>query len=429
MLSLTNVDNLFNFLSESSLNARRKLLGNEHKNTDPFTTDFGESLYEYKGAKICHHKFDFTVEGPRCKLCNAFCLLSDDGEIIPGRDIRINSGKNIGKHVTILQYDKEHVKFGEYRPINLNIDSHFTFIGNIIKYQIMKNNSCSISHKVLISSILNTYKSIDSISTNFIGLWVCDKVNLVYYINNDKNIIDYNFDRRKVLETISSLIFLCHNNAYSQGDPDHNTITIQDCNIDHFISKDSSFKMSSRILVNPGKFSSYRINYNGRNLFYVDKDSNENSIIPNIEIGYIFDNEQCQPLQITDSPCMDNYLNKRIMYVRLSRELLNFTKTTGINLFPGVYFYIYLTLFFLNKSFNDIVLNNSDILTRIRRLFLSNEDFTIYTELIRANLGKKFTFDEITQLIISTNIRLRLDSFTVISRFFVSSLLENSGNR
>lgn len=429
LMSLINVDNLFSFLEESNLNARRKLIGAKIEGLEPFSADFSGHIYEYKGEKICHHKFDFTLDGPRCKLCNAFCLLSEDGEIISGRDIRINSGKNIGRHIVVIQYDKEHINFGEYKPVNLRIDSHFSFINNIIKYQIMKNNSCTVSHEVLISSILNTYKTPDTISTKFLGVWVCDKVNLVYYNNIDKNIIDYTFDRRKVIETILSLIYLCTLNNYSQGDPDHSNITIQDVNIDHFIQKDVSFKLTSRILVKPSKYSSYRIEYNGRNLFYVDKDSDENPVVPYVEIGYIFNDEINSVLQISESPCMENYLQNRILYIKLNREIIEFIKNTGINLFPGVYLYIYLTIFLLNKSFYEIIKTENDLLIRIRRLFLSDEDFTNYLTMIRTNLERKLSFDEIIQLIISSNIRLRLDSHSIILNFFNRTLFEYSSNR
>ena len=50
-MSLTNVDNLFDFLEETSLNARRKLLGYYNSGIEPFVGNLSEYIYEYKGEK------------------------------------------------------------------------------------------------------------------------------------------------------------------------------------------------------------------------------------------------------------------------------------------------------------------------------------------------------------------------------------------
>ena len=149
-------DNIFSKLSEISTETKRWLVGKYFEGID-FKTDLSKAIPIYKGEKICHKKFNFTLDGGRCFWCNTFSLLTSDGDIIFDTPIPIECGSYRGQRLIISKSEIPKVPFGIYEKHEVRFISHILNIEKMFDMERMINKSCDASHNISISSLINRF--------------------------------------------------------------------------------------------------------------------------------------------------------------------------------------------------------------------------------------------------------------------------------
>ena len=120
--------------------------------------------------------------------------------------------------------------------------------------------------------------------------------------------------------------------------------------------------------------------------------------------------------QITKSPVIKSYAANRVAIFRPTMDMINYIRTSGINVFPQLNFFLYLTILLTNRSFYNIFINSkmNDILRKICIVDGSN-DYEKYIGVVRENFDRDLNADQIAELIISSQIRIRYDLIQLIS--------------
>lgn len=415
MNSISNIDDLIKEFTNTSIESRRHLVG-KYSSTESFSENI-DYCYRYKGNKICHHKFDFTDKGTRCMMCNSLCLLSEDGNIISDREILIKRGNLSGKYLIVKQYENKSLseKFGFYELDMTLIDSHISNITNIRKLQRMINRSCDLSHLLAISLLINSNDF--TFKTSLIGYWICEKVNVLNIKYSNNKLINTTFDNKMLIDSLYNIIKLCSDDSFNHGSPCSDDLSL--INESHSVDLGGGKKkiINSKLNIVPGIYSSFKISCYGRNIFYVGKNSVIEIEEPNWNVSHIF-GVKCGKSTIHDSPCMEEYTNNRLTVFKPSKEIVNYIRLTGINVFPQLNLFIYLTIFLLNRSYYNCYINHP-VSKKFEKLFVSPDEHRNYMILISQNIGKNLNADEIVDLIISSNIRIRGDILKVIPSLII----------
>lgn len=409
MNCITKTDDIFRKLNEISNETKRWLIG-KYFTEAKYTTDLTKSIPSYNGESICHRKFNFTTEGTRCFWCNTFSLLSTDGEIYPGIPISIECGSYRGQKLIIDQYDKNSVPFGTYEPDDITLTSHLLNIEKTVVKQRMINRSCDASHSIAISSLINASQF--PFKSRILGGWICDKVNLIKLLPMPGNISEILFTPEMAKDIFFQLFFIAGTDSFNHGSPASRHLFVANIPTKFTVGK-KEIKMGFTLMIDPDRYSSFSVDYNGRKLYFVGKHSVDTIREPNWNIDFIIGCDNSGRAKITKSPCLKKYLSSRILTLSPSVEIMNYIRLTGINVFPQLYFFLYITIALLNKSFFDSITNNG-VLNLIKKIFI-DEDYDKYIDIIKSNQNKILSEDEILNLIIVSGVRIRLDLFEILN--------------
>lgn len=412
-LTILNVNDLIGKLCSNNNEIKRWILGKYNQET-PFCTDLTKCVPIYNGVKICHKRFSFTQNGPKCPWCNSFCLLTDDGEIVSGEEIKIQTGSMIGQKIIVYKYERKNNPFGLYEPDTPIISSHLSNIKNNITRQRMINKSCDVSHYLAISALINTldapYKS------RCMGGWVCDTVNIVKIVPNLGTIYSMNFTQQTMKDIFLQVYLLSNSESFNHGSPSTDTFSFNSYVSKTQIIQGKFYNMNITLLVEPDKYSSFFSSYNGRNLYFVGKDSNLTINEPNLNIEYRIGEKNILYsrafFRLSDNPCMSEYIAARITTFKPTYELVNYIRHTGLNPFPPLNLFLYLTILLTNRSFYDEFCT-SNFFNMISELLTKEESLRYFTK-IRENFGKKLSADEILNILITSDIKIRIDSIYLL---------------
>ena len=417
---IVNSNDVFTEMSKLSLETRRYLLG-KYETTPSYETNFTKITPKYCGEKKCHLKFNFTVDGPRCFWCNTMCLLTESGEIIPNEPIPIKSGTYKGQIITVNQYPIPEIPFGTYKPINTNHNSHLNTIRRTVSRQRMVNCSDRSSHDIAISSLLNSDPNLP-FKSRTLGSWICDNVNVLKLIPTLGTFNTCSFTSEIMKSTFFQLFVLAATDSFSHGEPSTSNMWISNFPTIFPVDKTRKINMTTTVFLDPSIYSSYTVEYNDRRLYFVGKDSQADIKEPDWNIDFKFNAGKSYCENLTKSPCMKSYLNERISTILPSMELMNYIRFTGINVFPQFYFFIYMTIALLNKSFHENFMK-SEALKIFQKTFLEY-DYIKYMDTINSHLGENKSADGIIQLLIDSGIRIRHDTITIIKSDILKYMFE-----
>lgn len=402
-------DEVFTTLYNISTETKRWLVG-KYFTGDIFKTDLSKAIPVYTGDSICHRKFNFTTEGTKCFWCNTFSLLTQDGEIVSKQPINIETGSFRGQKILIEKSDKPIVPFGTYEKHIINVNSHILYVEKMIRMERMINKSCDASHSIAISSLINAspvpFKSI------ILGGWICDNVNTVKLVPTPGNINNITFNNEMVKDMFFQLFILSGTDYFNHGSPSAKHLFVAAINSKYNKSKTEEINMKYTLFIDPDIYSSFYTEYNGRKLHFVGRHSIETIPEPNWNVKYIV-GYPSQKSQITKSPCIKKYAENRIATFKPNMDMINYIRLTGINVFPSLNFFLYLTIFMTNKTFHDIFVNSS-LMAILDKVFLE-DDKNKYFTIIRNNFGRDFTADQIVELLIDSDINIRYDLFSLIN--------------
>lgn len=399
-------DDLFKKIEESQKNWKRISLGQKYgANGTGF--DLYDSLEKYSGKEICNHRFNFLLEGNRCKECNAFSLLTHEGNIL-NHDIVITSGMNNGKVLQITKYNIDN-KFGYYKlfPNKVPVDMlrRTLFVLPFIEHQLkiienaitMINNDSNLSHSIVISNILKTYGISE---TDFLYMYKCDGLRVVRY-KKENNVLVENLQRRDSLSILFNFIKLYADFLYK-----HNSFNISDFS---FIKKSSSNKLSNTMRVNPTNLSS--VNLKG----YVEKKNiillgnkvlTDYSKLPIIEYDVAIEYNNHSYDRIDGFPMLNSYEKMSIVIVRPSVKLFQYTESTGIHISDSYQTYMSLIMLLCNKFFHKAMIDfHMDIM---KIMFLDNDINNVLNK-TRECHNKNMSDQDIKNLAIKINFGMKLE--------------------
>ena len=403
-----NSDKIFEKLGISSYETKRWLVGKYSGVGDTYETNFEKSVYKYNGQSICRNKFNFTIEGTKCYWCNSFSFLFEEGEIIPDHPILIESGVFRNRRIVIKRFPLCQSVFGKYIPDNILFTSRLLSVIDVIKRQRMINQSCDVSHKLAIASLINNSEF--PFKSNILGAWLCEYSNTVEILA-PQTLMNTIFTDKMMRNTFFQLFVLSGTNLFSHGSPSNKNISILNERSKYQLGN-TKLEMETTIFIEPETYSSFAADYNNRRLYFVGKESETNVREPNWRIQYKFNTCSKIPLTLTKSPCLLEYLSMRIASIKVTHELMNYVRKTGVNVFPPLYLFLYITIFLLNRSFFE-TFTRSNLYEKLSNIFL-DDDLSKYMVVINANIGNDLNSDQIVDLLIESDIKIRLDSLQML---------------
>lgn len=405
--SILSTDQIFRKLSDITLETKRRLVG-KYVTGDLYETDFTESIYHRHGTPICSAKFNFSPDGPKCLWCNTFSFLFEDGEIIPDVPIEIESGSYKGKKILIKRYPRLETVFGKYKPSRAEYHSILIPVRDTTQRTRMINQSCDISHKVAISSLINSSEF--PFKSNILGAWVCENTNTVE-VYPELKLNEIVFNDRMMRNTFFQIFVLAGTSIISHGSPSSSSLMVLNERTTYQMGQ-KKIDMNSTIFVEPGKYSSFAVDYNNRRLFFVGKDSPDSVPEPQWRMEYVLSTDKKLPTQIIASPSIPEYLSMRIPVIRPNIEMMQYIRLTGINVFPILYLFLYVTILLLNRTFHDLFIN-SDLYNAFIKIFIE-DDIKKYMNVVGQNIGRTLNEDEVLQILINSDVRLRLDGIRML---------------
>lgn len=406
--TITKSDDIFKKLNDISTETRRWLVG-KYLPKGPYSVDFTKTIPIYNGPDICHLEFDFTVSGPKCAWCNSICLLTSDGRINNGEIIPIKSGSYRGQEITVYKHPIPKVEFGKYETIPCQVKSDINPIRNICKRQWMQNRSDNVSHDIAISCLLNSNNY--PFRSTTLGSWICKEVNLVKLnptLGSFKNAI---FTPDLFKNTFFQLYMLSVIGVFSHGDPNANVLYLSNIP-SSFDAGGKKIALTSTLFLDMSEYSSYMMDYDGRFLFFVGKQHDFNIKEPDWNLEFKMTTDKVIPKQHTKSPSKNSYLLNRMTTFIPSLDIMNYIRRTGMNVFPHLYFIIYMTIALMNRTFYDQY-SHSTVKEIYSSIFIIGE-YEKYMTLIESHFGETPTCDEIITMLANANIHIRDDSLEYI---------------
>ena len=278
----------------------------------------------------------------------------------------------------------------------------------------MINKSCDASHNISISSLINA--SPVPFKSRILGGWICDNVNTVKILSTPGNIKNVTFNELLTKDILFQIYVLSATDYFNHGSPssDHLFISMIPNNFD--IGGGKKINLSCILFIDPDRYSSYFTEYNGRKLHFVGKHSSEKLEEPSWNIEYII-GMPSKGIQITKSPIIKSYASNRVVIFKPTIDIINYIRTSGINIFPQLNFFLYLTILLTNRSFYNIFISGkmNDILKKICIIDDNSNDYEKYIDVIKENFDRDLNADQIVELIINSNIRIRYDLIQLIS--------------
>lgn len=423
---ITKADDFFKRMFEISNETRRWLVG-KYNPKGNFDIDFEKVIPIYKGPHICERQFDFTVDGTRCQWCNALCLLTKDGNFIDREHIPIRSGSYRGQELQVFKYPIPDVPFGTYKTIPVQIKSDMNKIRDFCKRQWLQNQSDNVSHDIAISSLLNSNNY--PFRSTTLGAWICNEVNLIKLVPTLGSFKNAIFTPDLFKNTFFQLYMMSMIGVFSHGNPNANVLYLS--NIPSlFDAGGKKISMTSTLFMDLSEYSSYTMDYDGRFLYYIGKSHNFKIKEPDWNLEFTMTNNKVIPRQHTKSPSKASYLSSRMTTYVPSIEIMNYIRQTGINIFPHMYFIIYMTIVLLNSSFYELY-NRSSARNIYSKIFIDGE-YTKYMDMISRHQGETPSCDEIIGMLAAENIHIRDDLLEYIKNEmigYITPVMVNSSNK
>lgn len=403
---IENVDKIFREFDNITTENKRHIIG-KYATGEKYHTNLLKSIPIYEGPSICHHKFDFTLDGPRCFWCNTISLLTKNGDF-NNEIIEIKHGVYNGQKIIVENFEKTSNEFGRYEPDDVNFLSHLNSINDNILKQRMINKSCDASHDISISSILNSFEY--PFRSRTLSGWICDKVNIVKLLPYYGNINNVNFTNKMMKDVFFQIFLLAGSDFFNHGSPSSKYLSVTNKSSSFRINENKKITMDTTLFVDPGIYSSCSVDYNNRKLYFVGQHSLTEIEQPNWNVKITLGKSANS--KITKSPSIKKYLTNRILTVKLSLEMMSYIQLSGINVFPQIYLFLYMTIALLNRSFfNEFT--NSDLLPIFRKIFIL-EDYEKYMNMIESNLDSNPNENELLLLLINCDINIRTDVYQLI---------------
>lgn len=404
-------DNIFSELSKISTEVKRWLVGKYFEGTE-FRTDLSIAIPRHKGEKICHRKFNFTLNGTRCFWCNTFSLLTSDGEIVSDQPIAIECGSFRGQRLIISKSEIPNVPFGTYEKHDVRFISHIFNIEKMIHLERMINKSCDASHNIAISALINS--SPIPFKSRILGGWICDDVNTIKMLPTPGNIRNVTFTDIMVRDVFFQIFVLSGTDYFNHGSPSSKHLFIASIPNEYDIGGGKKINLSCILFIDPDIYSSYSTEYNGRKLHFVGRYSDVNVPEPNWNIEYII-GIPSKGSQIIKSPLIKSYAANRVATIKPSVDIINYIRVSGINVFPQLNLFLYLTILLTNRSFFNIFMRTGSQMSDILRKICIEGDYDKYLNVIRENFDTEMTADQIVEILIRSEIRIRYDLLQLIS--------------
>lgn len=411
---LVNTNEIFTKLSDICTETKRTLLGKYIKDKK-FTVVLKGVIPTYEGKEICDRKFNFTVNGPKCFWCNTFSLLDEEGEVCHAKKIHIRTGSYRDQIISIYQSPIESPDFGNYQPVNFTISSVLNNVSNYRYFQRMINTSCDTSHKFAMAVLVNSMGL--PFKTCILGAWLCKNVNIVTIEPNCGSFKDAKFNDKIFKDIFFQIILLSRESAFSHGTPNPNNLFISSLPATYKINDKMTIPLTCRLFLDMGIYSSFKVTYENKNLCFVGKHSPEIVAEPSWNFDFSTDIHS-KSVKLTGSPCMKEYMTNRVIKIKLTKDIMEYIRLSGINVFPQIYFFLYLTILLLNKSAM-YEYNKSDKITNIIKMILSEEDYKNYMNTI-IQKSTATSEDDIVDILIDSNISIRLDLFELIGSSVIS---------
>lgn len=410
MSTITKSDDFFKYIFEVANESRRHL---QHRYKQDGDIDLNGSIPIYTGKSICKCVFDFTVDGPRCRICNSLCLLTDDGDFKDKEIITIRTGSYRGQQIQVFKHprnDSANFTFCNYSPVNHNINSHLNNINNVCSKRWLRNNTCNASHDYAISCLINT--SSLPFKSKTIFAWICDEVNVLKFVPSLGSFKNAIFTHDLFKNTFFQLYCLSFSKNFSHGDPNANVLYLSNIPSSCDGPNKTKVEMASSLFFDVSEYSSFCTDSNGLSLYYTGKSHVSDIEEPHWNMSFKLTTSKLLPRQHTKSPCKKSYLTRRLTTFIPTIEIMNYVRQTGINVFPHMYFIIYMAIVLMNRSFYDIYINNEA--SRVFSLIFVDDDYSRFMDIVVSNLGKDPTCDEIIMLLNENRIQIRDDSLEYI---------------
>lgn len=413
--AITKADDLFRQLNENLNETRRWLVG-KYSPKGNYNINFDKATPKYDGPPICTREFDFTPKGPRCHWCNSLCLLTKDGHFVDKEIIQIKSGSYRGQEIQVFKFPLlKDSSFGSYNTIQPQTKSDMNNIRNICKRQWLQNQSDNVSHDIAISCLLNSANY--PFRSTTLGVWMCEDINLIKFVPTLGSFKTAIFTPDLFKNTFFQIYMMSMIGSFSHGNPNANCFYVSNMP-SSFDVPGKKIQMGSTVFMDMCEYSSYSMDYDGRFLYFTGKAHDFTVEEPEWKLEFSMTNDKLVPRQHTKSPCKPSYLTCRMTTFVPSISIMNYIRSTGVNVFPHMYYIIYMTILLMNQSFFEVY-NKSSAKTIFSKIFIDSE-YEKYIDMISKHFGETPSCDDIITMLSEANIHIRDDTLEFIKSDMVT---------
>lgn len=413
---IINVEKLFQAVNLMTNEIKRTILGRYQKEKH-YSTDLTNCLYIHNRCNECNNKISFTKSLTRCKYCESFALLTHEGELENGKDILIETGTYKNTRIIVNKFPRcnaERLGLYEYRPITKHTLLSTTNLP--LDTTRIVCNSCNVFHHIIISILVNSLQT--CFKSSLFGTWVCDTINTVSYYPMYGNIYNIKFNKKMFYDIFLQILLLCGSENFFIGDVDTDTFTFGNFSSQFTLQNKSIYNMILSLFVKPNEYSSFKLSkYEGKDI--IINGPNTDVSIEEPQWNFFEDfisHSDIYPrsfYRITSNPSMSEYVKKRILLFKVTPEIIDYIRKSGVNALPALNFMRVITTFLTNRTFYQCFIS-SIFLNNFRSLFVGS-DFDRYMQFIHANFDKKLSADDINNILIISNISIRFDAYYIFS--------------
>jgi hypothetical protein len=440
-----NSDQMFELWSKNSEEIRRTIMGKyqeEHENKE---INIAKIISKYNGPSICSKKFDFQPEGNKCSNCNTLSFLFKDGNIIKNSSFVIQAGKFVGKKIIVKNYPRDESfswttsktpeDLHQYLPTLTLCESVFSKIQSSNKV----SHTNQIYHIMTLSLLLNyIFENDERFRNRFLYVYLCDDLNIVSWDNeslqsivekfsefrNGAKVLNKDVTRGIFIQLIYYFFFLATNGYYYiHGSPSMSYISFVARGMAKNVSfenKKTSFQSPVILSIDPGKYSSLIIdNYSkGKNHYVYDQETSPVFTPINVSFSLTPSSDK----KTSTNPCLEEYIKYRQVTYRLNHNIINFTRSTGINVFSSIDHYLFIITLLLEKEFFIPAIEDSLLLNIFHSIF-GNQYSHVISEIQKVHMsGKKYDSEQIVNFVISLNIDLKCSIILDVWKEIVKNL-------
>lgn len=413
---IINVEKLFQAVSGMTNEIKRTILGRYQK-VKHYSTDLTNCMYIHNKCNECNNKISFTHSLSRCKYCESFALLTHEGEIDNGKEILIESGAYKNTRIVINKFPRcnsDRLGLYEYRPVTKSTLLSTTNLSFDTTRIIC--NSCNILHHIVMSILVNSLQT--CYKSSLFGTWICDTINTVSYYPIYGNIYNIKFNEKMFYDIFLQIILLCNSENFFIGDVDTDTFTFGNFPFQFTLQNKTIYNMLLCLFIKPNEYSSFKLsNYEGKDIFINGPNTDVNVEEPHWNFYDDFvSHSDIYPrsfYRVTNNPSMSEYVKKRIVLFRVTNEIIDYIRKSGINALPSLNFMKIMTVFLTNRTFYQCFMS-SLFINQFKALFVGS-DFDRYIQFINSNFDRRLSADDINNILILSNISIRFDAYYIFS--------------